>query len=99
MMLYAVSDSQNCFNAPIIRKVFKRSIFARKGEIETFGQRDEGGGLVLALRCELDKVVILVREALEHTKAHGIRFKRPKSKAGRRDVTLLDILVSRKAAG
>jgi integrase len=46
---------------------------------------------VLALR--LDKAVIQVREALEHTKAYGIRFKQPKSKAGRRDITLPDILV------
>jgi hypothetical protein len=36
-MLYAVSDTQSCFNAPIIRKVFKRSIFARKREIEDVG--------------------------------------------------------------
>jgi integrase len=35
-----------------------------------------------------------VREALEHTKAYGIRFKPPKSKAGRRDITLPDILVA-----
>ena len=34
-----------------------------------------------------------MREALEPTKAHGIRFKAPKSKAGRRDITLPDILV------
>ncbi len=37
--------------------------------------------------------VAQVREALEQTKAHGIRFKPPKSKAGRRDITLPDILV------
>jgi integrase len=51
---------------------------------------------VLALRwrrTDLDKKVIQVREALEETKEHGIRFKAPKSKAGRRDVTLPDILV------
>ena len=42
---------------------------------------------------DLDKKVIQVREALEQTKQHGIRFKAPKSKAGRRDVTLPDILV------
>ena len=51
---------------------------------------------VLALRwkrVDLDKAVIQVREALEPTKAHGIRFKAPKSKAGRRDITLPDILV------
>jgi integrase len=53
-------------------------------------------GEVLALRwsrVDLDKAVIQVREALENTKAHGIRFKSPKSKAGRRDITLPDILI------
>jgi integrase len=51
---------------------------------------------VLALkwgRVDLDRKVAQVREALEQTKAHGIRFKPPKSKAGRRDITLPDILV------
>src|SRR5262245_43722975 len=51
---------------------------------------------VLALRwsrVDTDKNVIQVREALEDTKQHGIRFKAPKSKAGRRDITLPDILV------
>ena len=51
---------------------------------------------VLALRwnrVDLDKGAIEVREALEQTKAHGIRFKVPKSKAGRRDITLPDVLV------
>jgi len=53
-------------------------------------------GEVLALRwgrVDLDRKVIEVREALEETKAHGIRFKAPKTKAGRRDVTLPDFLV------
>jgi integrase len=53
-------------------------------------------GEILALRwnrVDLDRKVIQVREALEHTKAHGIRFKPPKSKAGRRDITLPDALV------
>jgi integrase len=53
-------------------------------------------GEVLALRwnrVDLDAKVIQVREALEQTKAHGTRFKGPKSKAGRRDITLPDILV------
>jgi len=53
-------------------------------------------GEVLALRwnrVDLDAKVVQVREALEQTKAFGIRFKPPKSKAGRRDVTLPDILV------
>src|SRR5258705_13545763 len=52
-------------------------------------------GEVLALRwgrVDIDKKVILVREALEETRAHGIRFKVPKSKAGRRDITLPDLL-------
>ena len=51
---------------------------------------------VLALRwsrVNLDAKIIQVREALEQTRAHGIRFKPPKSKAGRRDITLPDILV------
>jgi integrase len=53
-------------------------------------------GEVLALRwsrVDLDKGVIKVREALEQTKVHGLRFKPPKSRAGRRDITLPDILV------
>jgi integrase len=54
-------------------------------------------GEVLALRCsraDLDKKVIQVREAIEETEEHGIRFKAPKSKAGRRDITLPDILAN-----
>ena len=53
-------------------------------------------GEVLALRwgrVDLDEKVIQVREALEETKKYGIRFKVPKSKAGRRDLTLPDLLV------
>ncbi len=53
-------------------------------------------GEILALRwnrVDLDRKVAQVREALEHTAAHGIRFKPPKSKAGRRDITLPDVLV------
>ena len=48
-------------------------------------------GEVFALRwgrVDLAGNVIMVREALEQTKAHGVRFKAPKSKAGRRDITL-----------
>jgi integrase len=51
---------------------------------------------VLALRwnrADLDAKVIQVREALEQTRAYGIRFKAPKSRAGRRDITLPDILL------
>jgi integrase len=54
-------------------------------------------GEVLALRWGRvdigNRLVIEVREALEETQAHGIRFKVPKSKAGRRDITLPDLLV------
>ena len=53
-------------------------------------------GEILALREErvkLDLAKIEVREALEETKAHGIRFKAPKSRAGRRDITLPAIVV------
>jgi integrase len=53
-------------------------------------------GEVLALRwsnVDLDSKIIHAREALEQTKRFGVRFKTPKSKAGRRDITLPDILV------
>jgi integrase len=53
-------------------------------------------GEVLALRwnnVDLDHKVIHVHAALEQTLAFGIRFKSPKSKAGRRDVTMPDVLV------
>lgn len=53
-------------------------------------------GEVLALRWShiaLDRKVVKVREALEQTKAHGLRFKRPKTKAGRRDISLPVFLV------
>jgi integrase len=53
-------------------------------------------GEVLALRwnnVDLDAKIIKVREALEQTAAFGVRAKAPKSKAGRRDITLPDILV------
>jgi integrase len=51
---------------------------------------------ILALRwnrVDVDAKVIQVREALEQTKAHGIRFKSAKNRAGRRDITLPDILI------
>jgi integrase len=50
---------------------------------------------VLALRwgrIDLDRKVIQVREALEPA-PEGVRSKMPKTKAGRRDITLPDILV------
>jgi integrase len=53
-------------------------------------------GEVLALRwgrTDLDRKMIEVREALEQTRAHGVRFKPAKTRAGRRDITLPDILV------
>jgi integrase len=53
-------------------------------------------GEVLALRwgrIDLDGKTISVREALESTKARGIRFKTPRSKAGRRAITLPEIVV------
>ena len=53
-------------------------------------------GEILALRwsrVDLDTKIIQVREALEQTKACGIRLKPAKTKAGRRDITLPDVLV------
>jgi integrase len=54
-------------------------------------------GEVLALRdrhVDLDRKVLHVREAIEDTKAHGIRIKSPKTRAGRRDITLPDVAVA-----
>jgi integrase len=51
---------------------------------------------VQALRwsnVDLDAKVIRVREALEETKAHGLQVKAPKTRAGRRDIGLPDIVV------
>jgi len=48
-------------------------------------------GEVLALRwrhVDLDRKIIKVEQSLEQTKKHGIRFKAPKSKAGRREITM-----------
>jgi integrase len=42
---------------------------------------------------DLDRHLVEVREALEETKANGIVFKTPKSRAGRRNITLPDIAV------
>jgi integrase len=53
-------------------------------------------GEVLALRdrcADLDRGVVKVRETLEETKQYGIRFKPPKTRAGRRDITLPTIAV------
>src|SRR5262245_49513433 len=53
-------------------------------------------GEVLALRwnrIDLDRKRLEVRNALEPAKG-GVRFKAPKTKAGRRDITLPDILVA-----
>jgi integrase len=35
-----------------------------------------------------------VQQSLEHTKAHGLRFKEPKTDAGNRKITLPDIVVT-----
>jgi integrase len=51
---------------------------------------------VLALRwsrVDLAAGILQVREALEQTKTHGIRSKEPKSKAGKRDISLPDVLI------
>jgi len=53
-------------------------------------------GELLALRwddVDLDRKVIRVHAALEQTKAHGVRFKRPKTESGVRSISLPDIVV------
>jgi integrase len=54
-------------------------------------------GELLALRWKNVDVdnekAIRVREALEQTRAFGLRFKTPKTKAGRRDVSLPEVVI------
>jgi len=53
-------------------------------------------GELLALRWKrlnLDLKIASVQETLEQTKVHGLRFKKPKTKNSRRDLTLPDIVV------
>jgi integrase len=53
-------------------------------------------GEALALRwgnVDLDRKILRVVENLEETKRFGIRFKPPKTRAGKREVTLPDVLV------
>lgn len=53
-------------------------------------------GEIFAMRrraVNLDTKTIAVREALEETKVHGVRSKTPKTKAGRRDIGLPEIVV------
>jgi integrase len=77
----------------VLEKLRGRAIFA-KAVIALFtGIRR---GELLALRwnnVDLDTKEIRIREALEETKAHGIRFKVTKTKSGRRDIELPDIVV------
>jgi len=49
--------------------------------------------LALRWRADLDARKIKIREALEETKKHGIRFKNTKTKGGLRDITLPEIVV------
>jgi integrase len=56
-------------------------------------RRNEALALRYGVHVDLDTKVIRIREALEETKAHGIQVKPPKTKAGRRDVSMPEIVV------
>jgi integrase len=77
----------------VIERLRGRAIFA-KAIVSLFtGVRR---GELLALRwpnVDLDGKVIRIREALEETKAYGIRFKATKTNSGRRDIEMPDIVV------
>ena len=52
---------------------------------------------ILPLRwdaIDFDRKILSVCEALEETMTGGLRFKEPKSKAGRRDATMPDVVVA-----
>jgi len=80
----------------VLDKLRGRAIFAKVVTALFTGLRR---GELLALRRPTisldanDVREIRVREALEETKAHGVRFKVTKTKSGRRDVSLPDIVV------
>ena len=77
----------------LISKLRGRTIYARAIVALFTGMRR---GEVLALRwlnVDLDGKVIRVREALEETREHDIQVKAPKTKAGKRDVSLPAIVV------
>jgi integrase len=77
----------------LIEKLRGRTIYARAIVALFTGMRR---GEVLALRwsnVDLDAKVIGVREALEETREHDIQVKAPKTKAGRRDVSLPVVVV------
>lgn len=77
----------------LIDKLRGRTMYARAIVALFTGMRR---GEVLALRwsnIDLDGKVIRVREALEETKEHGVQVKAPKTKAGKRDVSLPVIVV------
>jgi integrase len=79
--------------AELLAKLACRAIYARVIVTLFTGVRR---GELLALRwsnTDLDAKIMRIREALEETKAHGIRFKRAKTKSGRRDITLPDIVI------
>lgn len=53
-------------------------------------------GEILALRwgsIDFDAKEMRIREALEETKSHGVRFKAAKTRSGRRDIALPDIVM------
>lgn len=69
-------------------ELYARAILAlftglRLGEVLALGWRN----------VDLDAKVIRVRAALEETKEHGVQVKAPKTRAGRRDVSLPAIVV------
>jgi len=78
---------------PMLDKLRGRAIYPKAVTALFTGLRR---GELLALRwsrVDLDGKEIDVREALEETKAHGVRFKATKTKSGRRVISLPDIVV------
>lgn len=77
----------------LIEKLKDRAIYPRIITALFTGIRR---GELLALRwnhVDLDVKQLSVREAIEETKAKGLRFKAPKTKNGVRDITLPDVVV------
>lgn len=78
----------------LLAKLTGRSMYAKAITALFTGARR---GEILAMRyryLDLDQKTWEICESLEETKKHGVRVKRPKTKAGRRHISLPDIVVT-----
>src|SRR5262249_28535293 len=79
--------------ASLPQKLAARPMYARAVTLVFTGLRR---GELLALRwnrLNFGRKIVSIQETLEQTKTHGLRFKKPKTKNSRRDISLPDIVL------